>query len=177
MYSLKKNKEVTTNRKIKNAQITSYNDIKFRSKSEMVLYKLLEKAVDDIDGLDFTYESEKFILYPSTKHVGIKIYRPSKESYTDNNGKEKKKLTKDMLLQDGVFRAISYTPDFIITKGNNIIYVDVKGYTNDTYPIKMKMFLGVITQEATIHKNKHYMFAEPHNVRQMKQLIQIIKDL
>jgi hypothetical protein len=41
----------------------------------------------------------------------------------------------------------------------------------------MKMFLGVISQEATIHKNKNYIFAEPHTVKQMKQLIDIIKIL
>ena len=127
--------------------------------------------------MHFEYEPEKFILYPSVKHTGIKIYRPSKESYKDNNDKEKKKLSQDLFLQEGTFRAISYTPDFIITKGKNIIYVDVKGYTNDTYPIKMKMFLGVITQEATIHKDKNYIFAEPHTVKQMKQLIDIIKEL
>lgn len=172
-----KNKGSNSNQKIKNAVTTSYKGIKFRSKSEVSLYKLLEQAEGSIDGLKFEYEPEKFILHPSVKHTGIKIYRPSKEPYKDSNGKDKKRLSQDLLLQDGTFRAISYTPDFIITKGKNIIYVDVKGYTNDTYPIKMKMFLGVISQEATVHKNKNYIFAEPHTIKQMKQLIDIIKEL
>lgn len=172
-----KNKGSNSNQKIKNAKTTTYKDIKFRSKSEVTFFKLLEKVSEEILDLVFEYEPNKFILYPSTKHTDIAIYKPNTENYTDKDGKTKKRITKEMYLQEGTFRAISYTPDFTIVKGKNKIYVDIKGWSNDTYPIKMKMFLGVLNQEAIINPDINYIFAEPHSVVQMKQLINIIKTL
>lgn len=160
-------KTTNKNNKIKNATTKIYNNITFRSNSEVTMYKLLESAQ-----LNFEYEPEKFILYPSAKHTGIDVLLPEK------NPKGVKIPNKDrsLVVTTDTFRAITYTPDFIITKGNNIIYVDVKGYCNDTYPIKMKMFLGYLTEKETI-SGKHCIFAEPHTKKQMLQLIEFINNL
>jgi hypothetical protein len=177
MYSVNSNNKDLSNKKIKNATTLIYKDIKFRSKSEVTFYKMLEELSNNVEGIEFAYEPRKFIVYPSTKYDNINIFKPSKESYIDSKGQTKKKFSKYLFLQEGVFRAISYTPDFLITKGHNIIFIDIKGWTNDTYPIKMKMFLGVLANEAKVHKDINYTFAEPHNTTQMKQIIDYIKNL
>ena len=57
------------NRKVKNAQITYYNGIKFRSKLEAECAKLLEQ-----NGVQYEYESIKIELLPAFQYNG-KTYR------------------------------------------------------------------------------------------------------
>lgn len=57
------------NRKVKNAQITYYNGIKFRSKLEAECAKLLEQ-----NGVQYEYEPFKIELLPTFQYDG-KTYR------------------------------------------------------------------------------------------------------
>lgn len=57
------------NRKVKNATITTYNGIKFRSKLEASVAKLL-----DAEGIKYQYEPFKIVLLPSFKYDS-KTYR------------------------------------------------------------------------------------------------------
>lgn len=148
------------NKKILGATSTEYNNIKFKSVLECSCYKLLEKS-----GLNFSYESEKIILWEGIKPI-IPIYSPRKKSAG--------KYHKDIELQSRTLLNITYTPDFIIKKDSYIIYFDVKGKENDTYPIKKKMFLKHLQERQDNYK---YMFFEPHSVKQMKQSLEIINKL
>ena len=69
---------------------------------------------------------------------------------------------------------VTYTPDFVVTKDKCKIYLDVKGMPNDTYPIKKKLFLKVLEER---NDGYNYLFIEPHNIRQINQAIEIIKNL
>lgn len=149
------------NKKIKNASQSTYKDIIFKSRLEVSCYKLLEKT-----NLSFTYEGEKISLWEGIKLRDTIVYCPNKKS-RGNYGRELVKQTRALL-------DITYTPDFKIIKGNRVIYIDVKGMTNDTYPIKKKMFLKYLEEK---NDNNTYYFFEPHSVRQIKETIDFIEKL
>ena len=44
-------------------------------------------------------------------------------------------------------RPITYTPDMSFTYKGYKVYVEVKGYMNDTFPLKAKMFLSYLAKQ------------------------------
>lgn len=152
---------MSNNKRIIGATSTEYDGIKFKSMLECSCYKKLKNA-----GFDFTYEGEKIILWEGLKLNNISLYAPKK----DRSGK----YGKSLMLQTRALLNTTYTPDFIVIKGNYKIYFDVKGKENDIYPIKKKMFLKILEKRTD---GINYMFFEPHSVRQMLQAIEIIKEL
>lgn len=149
------------NKKIKGAREVISDNIKFKSKLELACYKKFKEA-----GLDFSYEPEKIVLWEGFKPSFVDIYSPKKESrgrYRSTLEKQTKKLLN-----------VTYTPDFVVTKDKCKIYLDVKGMPNDTYPIKKKLFLKVLEER---NDGYNYLFIEPHNIRQINQAIEIIKNL
>lgn len=149
------------NIRIKGARGIIYNNIEFRSLLECSCYKKLE-----LSGLNFSYESERIILWEGVKLSKVKLYAPKKLGI----GKYSKILEE----QKRALLNMTYTPDFIIIKGNYKIYFDVKGKENDTYPIKKKLFLKVLENRQDEYT---YLFFEPHNVGQMMQALDIISKL
>lgn len=149
------------NKKIKGAKEVIFEDIKFKSRLEMACYKKFKE-----EGLDFSYESEKVILWEGFKPSSIQIYSPKKAGRGSYRG--------DLELQEKKLLNVTYTPDFVVVKDNCIIYLDVKGMPNDTYPIKKKLFLKVLEER---NDGYNYIFIEPHNIRQINQAIEIIKNL
>lgn len=149
------------NKKIRGASIIEFDNIKFRSILEKSCYKKLM-----LSSLNFTYESEKIVLWEGIKLDKTIFYAPKKIG----NGKYSKLIEK----QERALVNITYTPDFIVTFGNYKIYFDVKGKENDTYPIKKKMFLKVLENRSD---GLCYMFFEPHSVGQLLQAIEIIKNI
>lgn len=143
------------NKKIKNATSTNYNGINFRSRLEVSCYKKLETS-----GLSFNYESEKIVLWKGKKTDFVTVYLPDKN-------KNLVPIKTGYKLRD-----ITYTPDFKVIHKNYIIYFDVKGHINDTYPMKKKMFIQHLN-----NLKGNYMFFEPHSIKQMMQAIEIIKQL
>lgn len=143
------------------SNIYNFNNIKFKSRLEVSCYKLLIEA-----GLNPSYESEKIILWEG--------FKPSKISYYSPKKIKRGYFTSLMQKQERVLLSITYTPDFIVKKDNFIIYFDVKGLPNDTYPIKKKMFLKYLENK---EDEFNYVFFEPHNIGQIKQCIQIINNL
>lgn len=149
------------NKKIKGAREVIFDNIKFKSKLELACYKRFKEA-----GLNFSYEPEKIVLWEGFKPSLVSIYLPKKESrgrYRSILEKQTKKLLN-----------ITYTPDFVVIKDKYKIYLDVKGMPNDTYPIKKKLFLKVLEDR---NDDFNYLFIEPHNIRQITQAIEIIKNL
>lgn len=145
-----------SNKKIKNATHKIYKGIKFKSKLECSCYQMLEQS-----NLSFEYESERIILMPGFYPDKIVVYVPNKK-------------TKSFNMNTYKIKDITYTPDFIIKKDNYIIYMDVKGMPNDTYPIKKKLFINYLKN---LSDSINYIFMEPHNKKQILECIEIIKKL
>lgn len=146
------------NKKIKNAEKRVYNNIQFKSDLEVNCFKKLEQA-----GLNPSYESETITIWKGFKPLSS-VYAPSKKRGIYN---------KDLSLQNSKIRDITYTPDFVVIKGNYKIYFDAKGFPNDVYAYKKKLFINWLDKQ----KDYKYMFFEPHSAKQMIQAINIINNL
>lgn len=139
------------NKKVQNATAKVYKGIKFRSKLELFTYKKLEE-----EGIKALYEKKKFILQEGF-HYDMPTYEPTKkDGYVDVSHKK--------------IRDITYTPDFVDPNGKWII--EVKGYANDVFPIKWKMFKDYLMQQ----ENPPVLFL-PKNQGQVLQTIELIKQL
>ncbi len=146
------------NRKVRGARSVTFNNIKFRSLRERTCYmKLLDS------GLEFYYEPEKITLWEGIKLNKVLFYAPPSSNT---------KLPLEQYRRGLV--SITYTPDFKIINGNYVCYFDVKGYANDRYPIKKKMFLKKLEQR---EDGKHYLLFELYSVKHILQAIEAIKKL
>lgn len=141
------------NKKIKNACAKSFNNIVFKSQLEVVIYKELLRA-----GFNPKYEERKFVIWE-----GIK---PTKPFY--NRDIQTKMLKLDM----GKMRDITYTPDFTFEYKNHLIIIEAKGFENDTFPIKKKLFRGLLEKmEIPV------VYFEVYTKKQLLQAIEILKAL
>ena len=118
------------NKKIRNAKKLEINGLKFRSKLEAFTYqKLVENGITD-----FKYEADKFVLQEAFEY--------NNESYEAYERKEGKQYVKNFSDVDHKIRSLTYLPDFTrinpATKTGWIL--EVKGYNNDAFPIKWKLF-------------------------------------
>lgn len=140
------------NKKILNATPLEKDGIHFKSKLEARTYELFKQA-----GFNPVYEESTELLVESFSLKNITFYSPKGNM---------------LVPYDRRIRGITYTPDFTFTYKDTFISVDVKGKANDTYPIKKKMYLRYLEE-----KNIKCIFIEPHSVAQIKQAIEIIKQL
>lgn len=147
------------NKKIKGATAVDLEEIHFKSKLERSCYIKLREA-----GFSVSYEPERFIIWQGGKLEQTLAFQPSKK-----NRKEVEAITRPLL-------PITYTPDFVLESGKFICYFDAKGYANDRYPMKKKMFLKVL-EEMTRNSNFIYLFFEVQSVSQILHSIKIIKDM
>ena len=136
--------------KIRNATAKVYKGIKFRSKLEVFAYKQLEAAK-----IKSMYEENTYTLMPGFYPI-MDSYEPSKGEYKNNTKK---------------VRAITYTPDFVDPDGKWII--EVKGYANDVFPIKWKLF-KMYLMENDMEDCTLYL---PRNQKQVKETVELIKKL
>ncbi|MDR0912126.1 MAG: hypothetical protein LBM96_05950 [Methanobrevibacter sp.] len=158
------------NNKIKNSTAISYNNINFKSKLELSCYKKAEMR-----GIKLLYEKEKIVLMKSfyLDNNSTIFYSSIKKNLEQNNRK----------LLD-----LTYTLDFTFSIKKYKFFIDTKGFPNDTYPIKKKLFLEKLNSHEyiikknnlyiTIKKNKKiYIFFEPHSVKEINQMLDIIEKL
>lgn len=145
------------NKKIRNATKVEYNGISFRSKSEMNIYKLFHE-----NGIMLEYEPKPAILQEE-----FIIEFPFYDSKSEKNRKE-------LINKIGQkIKPITYTPDFLF-KGSKMTYIiEVKGFANDTFPLKKKLFLNLLNRANT---PKPFCFAILYNQLNAKQLINVIKE-
>lgn len=141
------------NKKILGATSLVSDNITFKSKLEVTIYKELLRA-----GFNPKYEEQKFVIWE-----GIK---PTKPFY--NRDIKTKMLKLDM----GKMRDITYTPDFTFKYKKYLIIIEAKGFENDTFPIKKKLFRGLLETMKT-----PVVYFEVYTKKQLVQAIEIIKSL
>ena len=137
------------NKKIKNATKKEYNGIQFKSLLEVMVYKtLLQK------GFEPHYEASKYPIWRGFKPE-VPCYKPNKQGVLE--------LQKNKIID------ITYTPDFIFMAPDNktVIIMEIKGFQNDTYPLKEKMF-GVFPHKverrsSMLFRGADDIFMAPHS--------------
>ena len=140
------------NKKIKNAKITVFEGIEFKSGLEFFTYKHLKE-----NGIDFVYEQHKFVIHPEFI-CGF----PSIEQ----NGVQK--MFKE---HRGKILPITYTPDFsdaAMPLPTEFI-IECKGFCNEIFPLKLKLFKKLLTDSG--FKGTYYM---PRNQKQVRETIALI---
>lgn len=148
------------NKKIQGATQVSYHNIRFKSKLERACYIKFKEA-----GFNPIYEPSRFIIWEGGKIEGIKAFQTSK-----TNRKEVELITRALL-------PITYTPDFLIKVSDNLsCYFDAKGYPNDRWALKKKMFIQYL-QEAHKDTGHNFCFFEIRTLSQLNNAIKIIKEM
>lgn len=142
---------MSNNKKVKNASLTQYNNISFKSKLERDCYIKLSE-----EGFNPVYEKNRYTLVS-----------PIKLKYGTLYSKRKKLLCKNTSI-----RELTYTPDFEFEYKGVMVFYDAKGIPNDSYPIKKKLFLHYLETLKI-----PYIFFEPHNNSQVEQSIAILYEL
>lgn len=147
------------NKKVKHATPIVYDSIRFKSKLEVACYKALK------DGeVPFTYEGVTFLLLPSFIYEGGDIYEAKRRVMA--RGYQYKKSSKRI-------RRMTWTPDFsgYYDGGDGDMWIiETKGRANDAFPLRIKMFKWLVNEEGW-----HIDLFIPHNKRQVKESIEIIK--
>ena len=141
------------NKKIKNTKSKVFNGIQFKSILEVSIYKGLLQ-----EGFKPKYEEMTFIIWEG--------FRPTVDFY--NKDTKSKELKKDM----GKLRDITYTPDFTFTYKDTLIIIEAKGFENDTFPIKKKLFRKLLEGY-----DFPTLYFEVYTKRHLTNAISIIKSL
>lgn len=141
---------MSVNKKIKNAHSKVEDGINFDSKLELQTYKLFKEK-----GFNLQRESVTYTLFPS-------FYSKTK-CYIGSNLDSKK------------IRAIKYTPDFVMYIPNYTIILECKGFANDVYPYKRKLFRYYMDNYS--QNNNEFIFFEISNRRDIIFAINKIIDL
>lgn len=146
-----------TNKKIKNATSTEFNGIKFKSKSEVMVYKTLLQ-----EGFKPNYEPTKYIIWEGFK-PSVLTYKPDKSG--------------ELVIQNKKLIDITYTPDFLFIAPDNktLVILEVKGFCNDLYPVKEKMFRKFL-EELSENYNQPVIFFQIKTKKQLLQAIKIINE-
>lgn len=139
------------NKKIKNATKKIYKDIIFKSVLEATCFRILSD-----EGLNPQYEQMKFVLWEG--------YYPTIPFYT------KDKKTGNLKLDSVKIKDITYTPDITFWYKDTLVIVEVKGFENDVYPYKKKMFRKLMETQ------KDVIIFEIFSKKTMLEAIKIIKN-
>lgn len=143
----------TENKKIINASPLEYDGISFKSKLEKMAYQTLKEQ-----GFPVLYEPKKFIIWEG--------FRPNVPFYNKDASTRMLKMDSKKVID------ISYTPDLMFEYNNHLIIIEMKGFENNTYPLKKKIFRKWLESN---YPNSIYF--EIFTKKQLLQAIDIIKKL
>lgn len=163
---------MSKNKKIRNATTTKVKGITFKSVTEKMVYKTL---IDN--GITPEYEKYTFTLWdgftPTTPFYDQET-DTQQEKRTAEAGSERK-LPKMLVLKSDKVVGIRYTPDFHFIKKGIDIWIEVKGFENDVFYIKKKLFRKFLDDRLE-KEGKRSMFFEIYTKRQLLQALQIINE-
>lgn len=146
------------NKKIKGAEELIVNGIHFKSKLEGKVYTRLLEC-----GITPEYEPTTICLWKG--HI------PRTPFFTrTSKGKIKHLVLKKRKLAD-----IKYTPDFYFKYKDLDVWIEVKGYENDVFYIKKKLFIDYLDNKFRNTKQRSIYF-EVFNISQLLEALEIIKD-
>ena len=143
----------TENKKVRNARKVVFEGITFKSHLELFCYKEMKLTGFQI-GVDFLYEQFTFEVLPGFTCGYISIEQVGgNKTFKESNHK---------------INPIRYTPDFSDKECSEFI-IECKGYSNEVFPVKLKMFKKLMTESG--FKGAYYL---PRNQKQVREAIALI---
>ena len=85
-----------------------------------------------------------------------------------------KRSSKGLRLCNGLIQPITYTPDIYVKYKDLDIWIECKGFTNDVFPYKKKMFRKLL-DNIYINTGQKSIYFEIYTKKQLLQAIEIIK--
>lgn len=147
------------NKKIKNATKEDFEGIPFKSRLEKLVYKTLLEI-----GINTQYEPVTYEIF--------KEFIPTIPFYTKPYKKRKFKntevISKYALKDMRKVTSITYTPDFVFEYKNKIIVIEVKGFPNEVFPYKFKLFKALLE---TFEDKDKYEIWEIFSKRQLLECL------
>ena len=159
-----------SNKKIKNAQKNSCNRIQFKSKLEKTIYQTLAEK-----GYSPLYEQETIILWDSFIPQTPFYDRETDNQYKKRTEKETKKSFRRLVLKTDKIIGIRYTPDFYFKYKDLDVWIESKGFENDIFYIKKKLFRKYLDNKLEKEGIKSIFF-EVYTKNQLLQALDIIKE-
>ena len=146
------------NKKVKNAKHHCFNGIEFKSQLEVDIYKGLLQA-----GYKPLYEQCKYCIFEG--------FKPTVPFYT-----RKSKKLNEIALKMQRIKNSTYTPDFVfIAKDKKtVVVIEAKGFMNDVYPIKRKLFRAYL-ENAKTELNQQIVYFEIYTKKQLLDTIEILE--
>lgn len=139
-------------KKIANASSSEYKGTRYRSKLEASCARLLEGS-----GMEWGYEVTRQVVWKGFKLDRVRAYKHAKG--------------KGMTPMKPRQADITYTPDFTVRIPGGLAFIEAKGFPNDRYPMKRKMFLERLEEDVS----GKWMFFEVNSVEEMRQTLRIIE--
>lgn len=144
------------NKKILNATPVDFQDIHFKSTIEKTIYKALIQQ-----GITPLYEGFTYTLSPDLRPQKVPYYTRRKE-----RGVSQTKLCLEMSPID----SITYTPDFTFLLNGIFVIIEVKGFVNDTYPLKRNLFRKYLEND-----NCPVMYFEVRSKKELLRALEIVR--
>lgn len=152
------------NKKIRNATITKKGSITFKSQLEKTIYNCLLEH-----GFEPKYEPTTFTLIE-----GFTARTPFYDKETDTQFNKRResgdRTPRKLVKKSGVMQGIRYTPDFHFKYNGIDVYIEAKGFENDVFYIKKKLFLRYLDMQES-----NSLYFEVYTKKQLLQAIEIIK--
>ena len=143
------------NKKVIGATECVVNGIRFKSRWEGEVYKMLKEA-----GLNPQYEESKIHLQET--------FEPKVPFYT--RVRDRRKIP-GFKIDNYKVRAITYSPDFKVEYNNKVYFIEAKGIRTDRYQIIVKLFRKWLET----HYPDSIVF-EVYTKKHVKDTIKIIKN-
>lgn len=158
------------NKKIRNAIVCQTGNLTFKSQLEKSVYNTLQQL-----GFNPQYEPETHTLWD-----GFDPITPFYDKESDTQQKKRledgdKNKSKILVHKKGKITGIRYTPDFYFKYGKLDVYIETKGFENDVFYIKKKMFRYFLDKRYN-DTGQHSIFFEIYTKKQLLQAIEITKN-
>lgn len=159
------------NKKIRNATQSSSDGITFKSRLEKNIYDILLQQ-----GFNPQYEPTTFTLWD-----GFKPITPYYDKETDKQRAQRlsegtnARISRMLIRKAGKIMSIKYTPDFYFKYNDLNIYIEAKGFENDVFYIKKKMFIKYL-DNLYLEKGEKSLYFEVYTKKQLLQAIGIIRN-
>jgi hypothetical protein len=158
------------NKKIKNATICTAQNITFKSVLEKTCFTYLEEQ-----GFNPKYEPKKFTIFPSFVPITPFYDRETTAQQKKRIKSIGKYSSRELKLCNRLIQPITYTPDIYIRYNNLDIWIECKGFSNDVFPYKKKMFRKLLDDIYNKTGQKSIYF-EIYTKKNLLQAIDIIKN-
>jgi len=139
------------NKKVRNATVTTFNGIKFKSKLEKFTYQCLKAA-----GIPFQYEEVRFTIIDKFIYPGECIE------------KKKRKGKSVFIKASNNISQATYLPDFVNLEKGWVI--ECKGLRTEAFNLRWKIFKDRLAKE-----KKSYDLYMPGTQKHIMEVVEILK--